>query len=77
MKTITKFGLVDVISEGKKDIFNFHRTSGRHTYEVVFRKGKAFIKNAYWRYLSFGGQIKGDQGSLWKKFNNDIKKYSN
>ena len=77
MKTITKFGLVDVISEGNKDIFNFNHTSGKVTYVVVFKKGIASIKHAYWQHLGFGGAIKGDQDSLWKDFNNKIKKYSN
>lgn len=76
MKTITKFGLVEVISEDSKDIFNFHRTSGRVTYEIVFKKGRASIKQAYWRHLGWGGTIKGDQESLWKDFNNKIKQYA-
>jgi len=73
MKTITNFGLMDVISEDNKDTINFNHTSGKVTFELIFNKDKAKINKAYWRHLSFGGSITGDQDKLWEIFNKKIK----
>ena len=74
MKTIANLGLMDVISEDNKDTINFNHSSGCVTFVIIFEKGKASIKHAYWRHLSFGGRISGSQNKLWKVFNEKIKK---
>tara|TARA_B100001142_G_C14047642_1_gene544605 strand:+ start:490 stop:723 length:234 start_codon:yes stop_codon:yes gene_type:complete len=73
MKTIANFGLMDVISEDNKDTINFNHSSGKVTFELIFKNDKTIIKKAYWRHLSFGGRITGDQGKLWKIFSQKIK----
>tara|TARA_B100002052_G_scaffold260158_1_gene253180 strand:- start:892 stop:1125 length:234 start_codon:yes stop_codon:yes gene_type:complete len=74
MKTIANFGLMEVISEDNKDTIIFNHSSGCVTFVIIFKKGKASIKHAYWRHLSFGGRISGSQNKLWKVFNEKIKK---
>ena len=74
MKTIANFGLMDVISEDNKDTIKFNHSSGCVTFVIIFEKGKASIKHAYWRHLSVGGPISGSQNKLWKVFNEKIKK---
>ena len=77
MKTIANFGLMDVISEDSKDTIKFNHSSGCVTFVIIFAKGKASIKHAYWRHLSFGGSIVGNQSKLWENFNKKIKNYLN
>ncbi len=77
MKTIANFGLMDVISEDDKDTINFNHSSGCVTFVIIFKQGKASIKHAYWRHLSFGGSIVGNQGKLWENFNEKIKSHLN
>ena len=74
MKTIANFGLMEVISEDNKDTIKFNHSSGCVTFVIIFEKGKASIKHAYWRHLSVGGPISGSQNKLWKVFNEKIKK---
>ena len=73
MKTITNFGLMDVISEDNKDTINFNLSSGQVTFVLAFKGEEITIERAYWRHLSYGGAIKGDQTKLWKIFNQKIK----
>ena len=77
MKTIANFGLMDVISEDNKDTINFNHSSGCVTFVIIFKKGKASITHAYWRHLSFGGSIVGNQSKLWENFNEKIKSHLN
>ena len=77
MKTIANYGLMDVISEDNKDTINFNHSSGCVTFVIIFKKGKASIKHAYWRHLSFGGSIVGNQSKLWENFNEKIKSHLN
>jgi len=77
MKTIANFGLMDVISEDNKDTINFNHSSGCVTFVIIFKKGKASIKHAYWRHLSFGGSIVGNQSKLWENFNEKIESHLN
>ena len=77
MKTIANFGLMDVISEDNKDTIKFNHSSGCVTFVIIFEKGKASIKHAYWRHLSFGGSINGNQSKLWKYFNDKIESHLN
>ena len=74
MKTIANYGLMEVISEDNKDTIIFNHSSGCVTFVIIFEKGKASIKHAYWRHLSVGGRISGSQNKLWKVFNEKIKK---
>ena len=55
MKTIANYGLMEVISEDNKDTIIFNHSSGCVTFVIIFDKGKASIKHAYWSNLSFGG----------------------
>ena len=73
MKTIANFGLMDVISEDNKDTINFNLSSGQVTFVLAFKGEEITIEHAYWRHLSYGGAIKGDQTKLWKIFNQKIK----
>ena len=77
MKTIANFGLMEVISEDNKDTIIFNHSSGCVTFVIIFKKGKASIKHAYWRHLSFGGSIVGNQSKLWENFNKKIKSHLN
>ena len=77
MKTIANFGLMEVISEDNKDTIIFNHSSGCVTFVIIFKKGKASIKHAYWRHLSFGGSIVGNQSKLWENFNNKIESHLN
>ena len=77
MKTIANLGLMDVISEDNKDTINFNHSSGCVTFVIIFKKGKASIKHAYWRHQSFGGSIVGNQSKLWENFNEKIKSHLN
>ena len=77
MKTIANFGLMDVISEDNKDTINFNLSSGKVTFVLAFKGEDIIIERAYWRHLSYGGSIKGDQAKLWKIFNEKIKKKLN
>ena len=74
MKTISNFGLMEVISEDNKDTIHFNHSSGQVTFELIFNEDKITINKAYWRHLSFGGRISGSQNKLWKAFNEKIKK---
>ena len=77
MKTIANFGLMDVISEDNKDTINFNLSSGKVTFVLAFKGEDITIERAYWRHLSYGGAIEGDQTKLWKIFNEKIKKKLN
>jgi len=77
MKTITNFGLMDVISEDSKDTIYFNHSSGRVTFILGYKNEEIFIESAYWMHLGCGGAIKGDQAKLWKIFNQKIKKNLN
>ena len=77
MKTIANYGLMEVISEDNKDTIIFNHSSGCVTFVIIFKKGKASIKHAYWRHLSFGGSINGNQSKLWKNFNDKIESHLN
>ena len=77
MKTIANFGLMEVISEDNKATIIFNHSSGCVTSVIIFKKGKASIKHAYWRHLSFGGSIVGNQSKLWENFNEKIKSHLN
>ena len=77
MKTIANYGLMEVISEDNKDTIIFNHSSGCVTFVIIFEKGKASIKHAYWRHLSFGGSIVGNQRKLWENFNEKIKSHLN
>ena len=77
MKTIANFGLMDVISEDNKDTINFNLSSGQVTFVLDFKGEEITIERAYWRHLSYGGAIKGDQAKLWKIFNEKIQKKLN
>ena len=72
MKTIYKIDLLEVISEDNKDIINFSHSSGKTTYELVYKDGQASIQKAFWRQSGFGGSIKGDQDRLWKEFSKKL-----
>ena len=74
MKTTYKYGLLEIISQDNRDILKFNHTSGRVTFEIVYKKnGSVLIDKAYWQQSGFGGPIKGNQESLWKSFYLKIK----
>ena len=77
MKTITNFGLMDVISEDNRDTINFNLSSGKVTFILTYKGDGISIERAYWRHLNYGGAIEGDQAKLWKIFNQKIKKKLN